>query len=248
MILEVYETQEAAPRTSRPDLAVVIDVLRATSMMVTSLANGISCVWPVAEVEDALRLKTELGDEQVLLAGERQAVAPQGFDLGNSPLSFLSRRWQGYKLIACTSNGTRAIHLLRESERLILGSFLNAAATARCILQRVEEETATVWLVCSGTQGSFSLDDFLCAGAIADACLALEDRSWVLNDQALAALALWQVKRNALRETLVACRHGRRLADLGFQNDLAFCAQLDQYDLIAVRQFDSQGRPVIRIG
>lgn len=245
MRLNVFEKQEALPANEIPDLAIVIDVLRATSLIVTALATGVRCVRPVERVQDALAVKDSGVGRDVVLAGERGGVAPPGFDLGNSPLAFRHGDYRDQEVVLCTSNGTRAVRALQGSPSLWAASLLNARSTgegARSLA--VSGRCNTIWLVCAGTAGNFSLEDFLCAGAIASFMTHPEEDSkgpvWQLNDQAVAARLFWQSGRGKVEQLLTGAAHGQNLLQLGFQDDVAFCAQTDFYQLLAVFDPESQ--------
>lgn len=254
MKIHVYETQEVVPRNRTPNVAVVIDVLRATSVIVTALAHGVKTVWTVQKIEDAFTLKNQLGD-RTILAGERKSLPLPGFDYGNSPLSFSNKQNAIENLVVCTSNGTRAIERLRSSEQLLLGSFLNVRATGEAIARMSAEQGMQfdeVWFVCAGTQGTFSLDDFLCAGAIVCAweratrdlsgsgmgAEQFDGLSYTLNDQAQAAMRLWESSQRELAQVIAACGHGKRLIQLGFADDIEFCSSTNRYPIVVMRQME----------
>ena len=144
--------------TSAP-LAIVVDVMRATSTITQALASGYPRVLAAAGIDDARRLRDELGEG--ILGGERQAVKIEGFDVGASPLEFLEPRDE--PVIFSTTNGTRAILAAAErGEQVLLGSLLNLSAVARAAAESGED----VVVVCAGFQGRFAIDDAYCAGRI----------------------------------------------------------------------------------
>jgi 2-phosphosulfolactate phosphatase len=141
--------------------AVVVDVLRATSTIAQALAGGYRRVLCCAEIEEARALRARLGEG--VLAGERRAVAVEGFDLGNSPREFLEPR--GETLILTTTNGTRAIvTAAANAETVLVGSLLNLAAVAEAARTRGTD----VEVVCAGVEGRFTIDDAYCAGRIVE--------------------------------------------------------------------------------
>ena len=194
--------------TVRAPVAVVVDVLRATSTIVQALASGYRRVLCCAEIEEALELRERLGEG--VLAGERLAQAIPGFDLGNSPAEFVEPR--GETVILTTTNGTRAIVAAAAgAETVLVGSLLNLAAVA----DAARDAGAAVEVVCAGVDGRFSLDDAYCAGRIA--ALLGGERS----DAAEAAVRLAGSFANA-GEGLRAAENPRQEA-LG--DDLAWCAR-----------------------
>src|SRR3954451_1319590 len=118
----------------RGGLAVVIDVLRATTMIVHALVAGCTEVIPVSEVEEARQIAAALPLGSVLLAGERQGLPIDGFDLGNSPVECTPARCRGKTMVITTTNGTRALLACRDAERVFVGAFVNFAATWRRLL------------------------------------------------------------------------------------------------------------------
>ena len=140
--------------------AIVVDVLRATSTIAQALASGYRRVLCCGEVEDARELRARLGEG--VLAGERNAVAIPGFDLGNSPREFTEPL--GETLILTTTNGTRAVLAAAASaETVLVGSLLNLEAVAAAARGGEDVE-----VVCAGLQGRFTIDDAYCAGRIAE--------------------------------------------------------------------------------
>jgi 2-phosphosulfolactate phosphatase len=101
---------------------VVIDVLRATSVITTSLNNGASDVIVKVEVEEALKLK----NDETLLGGERKALKIEGFDLSNSPLEYSRDRVESKRIVLTTTNGTKTIHRASHADKIYIGSILNA--------------------------------------------------------------------------------------------------------------------------
>src|SRR5215203_1494074 len=181
-------------------VAVVVDVLRATSTIAQALASGYKRVYCCREVEDALRLREEL------LGGERSAVKIEGFDIGASPREVLEPR--GETLIYSTTNGTRAVLAAAAAcEVVLLGSLLNLSAVAAA----VQDDCV---IVCAGFQGRFALDDAYCAGRIVE----LLDAE--VTDGAKAGAILARSFPTA-HEALLARTYGPP----GLEEDIKFCAQ-----------------------
>ncbi|WP_366923517.1 2-phosphosulfolactate phosphatase [Metallumcola ferriviriculae] len=208
-------------------VAVVIDVLRATSTMVTALRNGAEAVVPFLSPEDA-RAFFQSHDGDYLMCGERGGVKLPGFHLGNSPLEYRRDVIAGKTLLMTTTNGTRAIRGCEAAEEVLIGSTLNAHAVAK----RIKEIDKSAALVCAGTKGNFSLDDFAAAGAIIKYLTKMCKVS--LADSAQAALLL--TEQHNLRSIFNQSLHGQRLVELGFEKDVDYCSQLATMDLIA--EFD----------
>src|SRR3954469_19810045 len=115
----------------RGGVAVVVDVLRATTMMVHALAAGCVAVIPCGEIDEARQVAASLPPGEAILAGERQGLPIAGFDLGNSPRSCTPEICRGKTLVMTTTNGTRAILAALDAERVLIGAFPNFAATAQ---------------------------------------------------------------------------------------------------------------------
>ena len=146
-------------------VAVVIDVIRATSTMVTAFGNGAEAVYPTVSTEDALRLASSLGRDETLLCGERKGQKIEGFDLGNSPAEYDRETVEGKRLVMSTTNGTRAFIAASTADRILAASFLNLGAVAETVTDAVAAGSPLV-VVCAGKEDRFSLDDAVCAGAL----------------------------------------------------------------------------------
>src|SRR6478735_5785623 len=151
-------------------VCVVFDVLRATSSMITALANGAKVLFPVAEISDALEMRRR--HPGILLAGERDGVrilsdltGEVSFDLGNSPREFTADAVRGRAIAMTTTNGTRALRACARAWAIFIGSFLNLGAVAE-LLRR--ESPRHLLLVCSGTFEQVAYEDVLAAGALCD--------------------------------------------------------------------------------
>ncbi len=214
-----HEHTHAEQLTGRT--AIVIDTLRATTVMITALEAGARSIRCVAEPEDALTLKAR--DPELILGGERHALKIPGFDLSNSPLDYTRETIGGRDLVMTTSNGTRALLKSGAAQTVLIGCLRNARAVIRHALSLERD----IILINAGTGGRFTLDDFITAGAM----IREIDGEAVLSDEALAARLLYEAHpdiHSALTESL----HYRRLSGLGMDEDLAFCLKTDQTDLI----------------
>lgn len=199
--------------TSAP-LAVVVDVLRATSTIVQALASGYERVLCAGEIEEARALRTATPDS--LVGGEREAKQIEGFDVGASPREFLDPR--ASTLILSTTNGTRAILAAAAgAQEVVLGSLLNLRAVTAYAAGRGED----VAVVCAGFKGGFALDDAYCAGRIVQ--LLQGER----GDGALAAELIARAFPSAL-EALNARTYGPP----GLEEDIAFCARESVLDVV----------------
>jgi 2-phosphosulfolactate phosphatase len=215
---------------------VVFDILRATSTMMTALANGASAIFPVREISEALRLAA--GHPGALLAGERDGVrilsALSGgadFDLGNSPREFTRERVAGREIIMTTTNGTRALQACRGAGCVYPGAWLNLGALARRIQG---EPVARLLVVCAGTFEESAYEDTLAAGALCDLIWARFEPGWI-SDSAHIARRIYLDAAGGLERAMEQhSRNARRLlAKPELRDDLSFCLRRDTLDLTA---------------
>lgn len=235
-VLSVADTRSEDPA----DVAVVIDVLRATSVMTTAAAAGVEQVITCREVADAIEMADQM-HPRPLLCGERSCKPIRGFDLGNSPAEYVSDRVRHRTLILTTTNGTQAIEIAAAAKRMVVGSFLNLAAV---VDQLCEGEL--VHLACAGTDGHVTAEDVLLAGAIIDHCQIRFD-AVTINDESTLALQLWRswfpslTPNDASPSTadlalrLAETQGGRNLVRLGFGADLERCARVSRFDVVLER-------------
>jgi 2-phosphosulfolactate phosphatase len=201
----------------RASACVVIDVIRATSTIVTALAHGASGVQPVGGVDDAFALKA-LAPEAVL-AGERGGKALPGFDLGNSPEDFTEERVQGRRIILTTTNGTQALAACAGARAVVTASFLNLSAVGAHL-----QKLGPPWMiVCAGCNGAFGIDDAVVAGALAEA---------LAQDHPL--VSLYRSVRKELAATLRGSEAGRELLKVGLEKDVPFCARVDHFAIVPI--------------
>lgn len=206
-------------------VAVVIDVLRATSVIVTALSNGASWVKTVASVEEAFQLKCP----EVLLGGERHALQIEGFDFSNSPLEYTPERVLNKGIVLTTTNGTLAVSKCGSADKLLIGSFLNQ----RVLANHLVALNQPVELICAGTNGEFSLDDFLCAGLI---CSSLQNSGEMeFGDLGRLAVQIWNQSGSNLHAALERTTHYNILKSKGFQKDMDYCLTQDLCDILIGR-------------
>ncbi|NLM37466.1 MAG: 2-phosphosulfolactate phosphatase [Firmicutes bacterium] len=203
---------------------VVIDVLRATSTIVTALTNGCLAVFPVADPGTAALFRRKLGSG-CLTGGERKKLKIPGFDLGNSPLEYTAETVAGQKIILTTSNGTQALLEAEHAAEILIGSFLNAGRTSAHLADKGE-----VVFFCAGTAGEPGLEDLLCAGLMIERLLA-QGVEAELTDAARIGLAAYRHLMGQPTADPVAVlyqtQHAKGLAALGFTADISYCAQID---------------------
>lgn len=238
-------------------VAVIIDILRASTTIVAALGNGAARVIPCGTVAEAEDVRLRLTPETILLGGERGGIRIRGFDLGNSPSDYTADVVRNRTIAFTTTNGTRALLHCRSARHVIVGAFLNISAVVRFLV----EQALPVHLVCAGTDGGITGEDVLFAGAVADRLLRTgpgrvdldfgagepdqAQQVWEPDDASRIAVSFWtqQVTSGSsaipdgasLRALQLAVRNtrgGRNLAQLGLEQDIADCCRPDVTDLV----------------
>jgi 2-phosphosulfolactate phosphatase len=206
-------------------VCVVVDVLRASSSIVTLLERGASEVVAAADVAEARWLHKKLPGH--LLCGEEHGLPPAGFDYGNSPAEFSRLDLAGKPVILATSNGTRILAALAEAPALLVGCLLNRTAVAGAAV-RIAERGLDVTVMCSAAYGgsTFVLEDALGAGAIVDAALRLSDPPEA-HDAARFARDAFEAAARDLPAAVASAYHAQELVEAGLGEDVAYCARLD---------------------
>ncbi|MDI3521377.1 MAG: 2-phosphosulfolactate phosphatase [Anaerophaga sp.] len=226
----IFSASEVTSAGVSGKTVVVIDVLRATSVMVTALNNGASRVIPVLSPEEAFEYKSS-HDGEIILVGERNASAIEGFDYGNSPLDMVPSVVKDRTLVMTTTNGTRAIRAAKDASELFIASFLNSEATTRILKQ-----TEDVVLIASGSGGSFTMEDTLCAGYMIELLNSFAGISLKLTDAAVAANQLFADVRDDLHKLAALGNHYRLLKSKGLDEDIRYCFLRDCIDLVCMRE------------
>jgi len=208
-----------------PEYSVaVIDLLRASTTICHALSNGARDVIPVESPTKAQELRDSIGRDAVLLCGERKGVIIDGFDLGNSPSEYKPHIVADKTLLYSSSNGSAALVASQGAARLCMAGLVNASA----VLEWCSQETTTdVLLVCAGKLGTFSAEDAACAGFLA--AKLIEAGFLAGNDATRASLSWAQQASRDWVSYVKSTDHGRYLAGLGFESDLAVAASLDSH-------------------
>jgi 2-phosphosulfolactate phosphatase len=206
---------------------VAVDILRATSTMVTAFAEGASHIYPVMELEEC----RDFAARGCLTAAERNGIKADGFDLGNSPFSYMNGSVQGRDIAITTTNGTRAIRMSEAAAEIVVGAFLNLQTVA----DHLRELGLDVLVVCAGWKGQFNLEDTLFAGALVE---RLQETFTYEHDSALSALYLYQTAKADLVRFLRQSSHVRRLEHLEIHKDIEFCLRHDIYTVLPVWRQD----------
>ncbi|MCK8827807.1 2-phosphosulfolactate phosphatase [Natroniella acetigena] len=210
----VFSANEIKKEEVKDKTVVVIDTLRATSTIITALARGCRKVIPVAEIEEAKKLSRKFKRE-CLLAGERQGVKVEGFDLGNSPCDYTTERVADKVIILTTTNGTKCFEPLVETEEILVASLLNIEQVSADLKSKKE-----VIFCCAGVAGQFALDDFITAGKVLSE-LVMEVEV-TLSDRALVAYQTYLQNKNNLAAILKRSQSGRNLISIGKEDDIDY--------------------------
>ena len=233
MYISVIPTaQQAQSINFSCQTAVVIDVLRATSVITTALENGAREVIPVKTVEEAQNLYAQCDTAKTLRGGERNALKIEGFDLSNSPLEYKKKVVEGKSLILTTTNGTNAINNIIGADEVVLACFRNGAAVVEHIVGLSHRGSRDIAIVCAGTESHFSLDDGLCAGMIIE---LLKQRTEVeTDDLGLLLHRFYNESKDNLFGALSGCYHLKRLFTMGFYDDIKFCLETNCVQTVPV--------------
>jgi 2-phosphosulfolactate phosphatase len=232
----VYHTPELTPTDTVPECAIAVDVLRATSTMATVLAAGGEAVQVFSDLNQLLEVSEKWPPEKRLRAGERGGAKVAGFDLGNSPLDCTAELVAGKRLFISTTNGTRALQRIQNAPIVLAAALINRAAVVKFLLEKQPE---TVWIVGSGWEGTYSLEDTVCAGAIAHSICQQSNCNLVEisgNDEVISAIALYSQWQNDLLGLLHKASHGQRLLRLESLEDLKYCSQTDTLNILPIQQ------------
>jgi 2-phosphosulfolactate phosphatase len=211
---------------------IVIDVLRATTTIIVSLANGAKEVIPTENIATAVRVAK--GSKNSILCGERNGRVIDGFKLGNSPLEYTADEIKDKALIFSTTNGTQAIMKSKFAKNCLLASFVNMSAVVDYVNALDEDFT----IICSGKLNDFCLEDAVCAGMLLNKLSV--GRNLELMDSEVAAMNLSNdlamllnvPSQEKVLRMLNTSEHGRYLSQIGFEKDLEICSKIDSYPII----------------
>ncbi len=214
----------------RDRIAVVIDVLRASTSIITALHHGARSVVPVAKVETARNLAAKLRDRSVLLCGERNEMIVDGFDLSNSPIEYTNDRIRDKTIVFTSTNGAQLFDFARHAAQVLVGAFVNV----RALSEHLDRFETDVTLLCAGKTGRIGLEDVVCGGMIVDHLVKRATNPVELNDGAIAARILYLHYAANITEMLYQASHGKRLIEIGQEHDLKICGSVDAVEVIPV--------------
>ncbi|HTK81305.1 MAG TPA: 2-phosphosulfolactate phosphatase [Bacteroidota bacterium] len=221
---EVYFTPAQIDEMMLKDKnVVVIDVLRASTTVITALHHGAKEVIPVNTIESVVKISSSLFGDVTLRAGERNGKMIEGFNLGNSPLEYTEDVVKGKSIILLTTNGSSAMVKGRYAKNLAVAGFANLST----VVSFLHEMNSDFIIICSGKENRFCIEDAVCAGRILNALTEKHNSDLATDDTAEAAMVLDKnVGRNILK-MLRSSGHGTYLSQIGFADDLKACAATD---------------------
>lgn len=224
MKISVYaSSSHVKPAAIKGRVAVVVDMLRASSTIIAALNNGAATIAPMPNIEQCIAIRS--ANRDILLGGERHADKIQGFDFGNSPLEYTKSKVSGKNIVLCTSNGSKAIKSADYTKKIIIGALINVTAVAKKLLKLKSD----VAIICAGTDGKFSIDDIVTAGAVISR-LKENGAHPELDDLGILCVQIYDNNRNDLHALMKDSQHYSFLNDLGYTDDLKYCLKEDQVD------------------
>lgn len=206
-------------------IVVIIDILRASSAIVTAFANGAAEIIPVANASEAKDYKSK----GYVVAAERDGYVLDFADFGNSPLNFTREKVEGNTIVYSTTNGTGLIELASGSYLTLVGSFLNLSAVIRFLIKQERD----VLLFCAGWKNKFNLEDTVCAGAMAEKLIESNLYSTIC-DSTYCAMDLWSVARHDLTGYIEKAAQRSRLRDKKLDDCIEYCFTSDITNKIPV--------------
>ncbi len=236
MKLSVFHTPELTPVSNEAACAIAIDVLRATSTIATALDKGAEAVQVFSDIDKLMQESESWAPEKRLRAGERGGGKVAGCDLGNSPLDCTPELMHDRRLFISTTNGTRALQKIQASPTVLAAALINRKAVVDYLVKHRPE---TVWIVGAGWEGSFALEDTVCAGAIAHSLMehlncSLGDIAG--NDELVDAVTLFEKWQSDLLGLFHLASHGKRLLRLDCHDDLKYCSELDMLNVLPIQR------------
>jgi 2-phosphosulfolactate phosphatase len=231
--ISVFHVPELTPTDSMPDCAIAIDVLRATTTMATALQSGAEAVQVFSDMDQLMQVSENWAPDKRLRAGERGGSTVDGCDLGNSPLACTPALMKDKRLFISTTNGTRCLERIQGAKTVLAAALINRAAVVDYLLSHQPE---TVWIVGSGWEGTYSLEDTVCAGAIAHSLRAQRAEVVEGNDELMGAIALYSQWHDKLLELIHHASHGQRLLRLNCLDDLKYCTQTDILEALPIQK------------
>ena len=204
-------------------IAVVVDILRATSAIVTAFMNGVSRIIPVETLQEAEDFKKK----GFLVAAERDGLVQPFADFGNSPFNFTKERVAGRQIVYSTTNGTQAIHEAGDCHRIVIGAYLNFAALSDWLISQQRD----IIILCAAWKNKFNLEDTLFAGALAERILQ-DPYYYTICDSAHASIDLYRIAKEDLLGYIEKAAQRHRLRKNNLDDVIEYCHTFDLTSLI----------------
>lgn len=209
-------------------IAVVFDVLLATSTVASALEFGAKEVIPVLDGKEAEQEAASREKDSFVLVGEYQGKTIDGF-LSPNPLE-LKEKIEGKSVILSTTNGTVALKNSADANAVYAASLMNCGAIANHILKEYQGETIVV--VCSGSSNEFNVEDFHGAGCFIESLIKQFGGESFLTDSAYAAYSFYHGHNQNSDDILKASRVGRMLNKHGFDKEIEFVSQQNIFNKV----------------
>ncbi|OFX76966.1 MAG: hypothetical protein A2X12_08000 [Bacteroidetes bacterium GWE2_29_8] len=210
-------------------IVVVVDILRATSAICSAFENNVKEIVPIANVEDAFKLK----DQGYIIAAERNGERVDGADMGNSPFEFLEPSVRGKSIAFTTTNGTQAIEIAKQKNIVVIGAFLNHRILCNWLIHQQKD----ILVLCAGWKGKFNLEDTYFAGALIEYLTSYSNFTTTC-DSAMASRSLYLLAKDNLYDFLSNSSHFERLKKLNKLDDIRYCLSMDKTNVIPVLKDD----------
>ncbi len=213
----------------RNKIVVIVDILRATTIITTMFHQGLKKLIPVKDLDEAKKYK----EKGYLISAERNGKKIDFADFGNSPFDYTPENIKDKTLVYSTTNGTNTINIAKKSEMVLIASFLNFTSIADYLISQKKD----VLILCSGWKGDFCTEDFLFAGALSEK-LILSKNYFTESDSVLSSIDIWNLSKTDLLKYIKNVFQYKRLIDFGFKDIVNYCFQADITDVIPVLKED----------
>lgn len=207
----------------KESIVVVVDILRATTSMCVAFAHGATEIVPVETIEECLQYKSR----GYIVAGERNGVKVVGFDMGNSPFSFMGEHIKGAKIAMTTTNGTKCIHASRNAAQIVVGAFVNMSS----LIDYLKAQNRDVIVLAAGWKDKMNLEDTAFGGALA---IALEPYFKPTEDATRIAMTLYEAMLKDKRFYLRNATQYEQIKGLDIVEDVKYCLKKDLHQVVPI--------------
>ena len=208
------------------DVWLVLDLLRASTTIVTWFERGGKKIYPESTVDAAHSLKSKMLKESIspLLMGEIGALPPDGFNAGNSPFEIdVDVVKQHQNAVMFTTNGTKAILKALSTGAAV---YIACARNALYAIDSALNHGYSIGILCAGQYGRPNVEDTICAGMMVEKlCLFLPN--FIISDGADIALRMWKSARGSFEQSIRNADHAKFLNKIGLGEDIGFSCERD---------------------